>query len=195
MEDKTMSIFENILDILEKKGPLSIPSLLDEMNRMSRFQNTNGKPIELSHVKSVISRKRELFNIKNNIVTIDPDKDPVLLIVSLGGYPGPWYKVEVDFINDRFVYFEWHLSSFSQRNELPKVSGSIEDFKKELYRLKIWKWQPEYNQQGIILDGITWSVKLITKGNIFESNGIQSFPNDWEKFCKALSKLTGKYIC
>ncbi|GLB60700.1 hypothetical protein [Cytobacillus sp. NCCP-133] len=190
-----MSIFENILDILEKKGPLSIPSLLDEMNRLSRFQNTNRTPIELSHVKSVISRKRELFTIKNNRVTIDPDKDPVQLSLNLGGYPGPWYKIEIDFINERFVYFEWHLSSFSPRNELPKVSGSIEDFKKELYRLKIWKWQSEYNHPGIILDSIAWSVKLITKGNIYECNGVQSFPNGWERFCKALAKLTGKYIC
>lgn len=190
-----MSIFENILDILEKKGPLSIPSLLDEMNRLKRFQNTNGKKIELSHVKSVINRKRELFHIKNNVVKIDPDKDPVLLSFNLGGYPGPWYKIEVDFNNDRFVYYEWHLSLFSPRDELPKVSGSIEDFKKELYRLKIWNWQSEYNHAGIILDGITWSVKLVTKGNIYESSGVQSFPNGWEKFCKALSILTGKYIC
>ncbi|MDA6131145.1 hypothetical protein OSK38_27745, partial [Escherichia coli] len=66
-----MSIFENILDILEKKGAISIPSLLDEMNKLSNSQNTSRKPLELSHVKSVISRKREIFHIKNNIVTID----------------------------------------------------------------------------------------------------------------------------
>ncbi|USK46818.1 MULTISPECIES: hypothetical protein [Cytobacillus] len=190
-----MSIFENILDILEKKGAISIPSLLDEMNKLSNSQNTSRKPLELSHVKSVISRKREIFHIKNNIVTIDPDKEPILLSVSLGGYPGPWYKVEVDFINGRFVYFEWHLSSFSHRTELPAASGSIEEFKKELYRLKIWKWQKEYQNPGIILESVTWSIKLITKENIFESQGIQAFPEGWEKFCKALSKLTGKYIC
>ncbi|KON88418.1 hypothetical protein AF332_17455 [Sporosarcina globispora] len=190
-----MSIFENILDILEKKGSISIPSLLDEMNRMSHFKNTNGKQIELSHVKSVISRKKEIFHLKNDIITIDPDKEPILLSFSLGGYPGPWYKIEVDFINGRFVYFEWHLSSFSPRNELPQASGSIEDFKKELYRFKFWKWQNEYRNPGIIMDGVTWSVKLITKENIFESQGIQAFPKSWEKFCKAISKLTGKYIC
>ncbi|USK41144.1 hypothetical protein LIS77_11825 [Cytobacillus firmus] len=190
-----MSIFENILDILEKKGAISIPSLLDEMNRPSNFQRTGAKPVELAHVKSVISRKRELFHIKNNIVTIDPDKDPILLSVSLGGYPGPWYKIEVDFINGRFVYFEWHLSSFSSRNELPTKSGSIEEFKKELYRLKLWKWQKEYKNPGMLMDSVTWSIKLVTKENSFESQGIQSFPNGWEKFCMALTNLTGKYIC
>lgn len=190
-----MSIFENILDILEKKGPISIPSLCEEMNKLSRFQNIKSKPIELSHVKSVISRKKDLFTIQNDMITIDPDKDPVLLTVNVGGYPGPWYKVDIDFINERFVSFEWHLSSFSSRKEMPKESGSIENFKKELYHLKIWKWQPEYNHQGIILEGITWSVKLLTKGKLFESNGMQSFPKEWERLCRALSLLIGRNIC
>ncbi|MFL6557164.1 MAG: hypothetical protein ACJ8MO_13715, partial [Bacillus sp. (in: firmicutes)] len=70
--------------------------------------------------------------------------------------------------------------------------GDLEEFKRELYLMSIWEWKPTYqNEGGIILEGKYWSIKLITKGKVYVSEGTESYPRNWDKFCKAIEKLTG----
>ncbi|MCQ6276194.1 hypothetical protein JMM81_14795 [Bacillus sp. V3B] len=81
----------------------------------------------------------------------------------------------------------------SKRLEYKLVEpGSTDEFKQQLYRLKVWGWDSNYEQDGIILDGICWSIRLETRANIFRSAGLQSFPKEWSKFCCELTKLTGR---
>ena len=71
----------------------------------------------------------------------------------------------------------------------------MEEFKRELYTMNIWEWKQTYrSEDGIILEGKYWSVKLITKGKVYESEGTESFPRNWDQFCKAVEKLTGYTI-
>ncbi|WP_335717358.1 hypothetical protein [Neobacillus niacini] len=68
----------------------------------------------------------------------------------------------------------------------------MEEFKSEIYSLNIWEWERSYRkEEGIILDGMFWSIKLNTKGKIYESEGIECFPREWERFCQAVENLTG----
>ncbi len=105
--------------------------------------------------------------------------------------------MKVDFEKNRFTLFEWNLDSIEKpinRLQPKRVIGNIDMFKKELYRIRLWKWKNDYQSEGIVLDGTYWSVKLVTKGKVYESEGLQSFPKEWDRLCQALSKLSGLEI-
>lgn len=193
-EMKQMYIYEMILDILEKKGPTSIPSICQEMNQLTWNDQDEDRLVQLSQIKTAIRRKKDLFKVEDNVVFIDPEKDIQLLTINIGGAFEPSITVKVDFIRNRFSFFVWHFDSkLSSKNSLQPVQpcGNLEDFKKELYRIKPWEWRADYQPEGMVLDGIFWSMKLVTKGKVYESEGIQCFPKEWTKLCKSLSKLTG----
>ncbi|WP_052427659.1 hypothetical protein [Neobacillus niacini] len=116
------------------------------------------------------------------------------LIFLIDGFSGISYKVHVDFFRNRFTVFEWRNKDNLQplTNLEQKSIGSMEDFKREIYSMKIWEWKPSYlKAEGIILDGKYWSIKLNTIGKVYESKGIECFPPAWERFCQAVEKLTG----
>ena len=186
-------MYEAILDILEKKGNATIPVICEEMNEhdqsiVSEKENT----VEPSYIKTLVSSNNELFLLKDDIVSIRPDKEPVLLTVVLHGYPGPEMRVRIDFKRNTFTYFEWHLDSKASRPFHAGKFGSVEEFKKKLYPLKLWEWEEDYQTEGIVVDGTSWSVILKTKGKTYESRGLDSFPNQWREFCQAVSRLVGK---
>lgn len=187
-----MNMYEIILDIIEKNGPVSFDSICDEMNEMSIIKKEREKPVQISHVKSVVSRKKDLFSVEDNIVSIREEKELITLTAMIGKFPGPTYKVAVDFIHDRFYLFEWNIDNRVAVNKEKTVFiGEVEQFKKEIIRLSIWNWERDYQPESLVLDGTSWSVHLKTKGMVYESEGLQAFPKDWSKFCKAVSQLIG----
>lgn len=187
-------IYEMILDILQKNGPTSIPSICQEMNQKSdQFENQE-KIVHPSQVKSAIRRKKELFKVQDDVVFIDPEKDIQYIHVHIGGVVEPAITIKVDFEKNRFVFFEWSLDRnpngiFGRTQS--RVIGEVEAFKKDLYRIKPWQWEADYQLEEMVLDGIYWSVKLVTHGRVYESEGLGYFPEEWKKLCKSLTKLTG----
>lgn len=118
----------------------------------------------------------------------------ISLIAGIDGYSGVSYKVHVDFFRNQFTVFEWrNKENLQPFTNVERTSiGSMADFKKEIYLMKIWEWEPSYRkEEGIVLEGKYWSLKLNTKGNSYESEGMECFPSDWERFCTAIEKLTG----
>ena len=184
-------MYEIILDIIDKKGPTTFTSICNELNEMP-IKDDRKKPVQLSHIKSVVSRKKELFSVKNDIVSIREEKEFVSLSIYITEILGPSYKLMVDFTNNKFYFFELIFDS-PQHIERQRVYhvGSVEEFKKEVYRLKIWNWEQDYQPDSLVLDGMSWRVKLKTKGTVYESEGLQCFPKEWSKFCKSITKLTG----
>jgi hypothetical protein len=185
-------MYEFIVDILKKDGPASISSICDKVNQIEHIRRKREKPVQLSHIKSVIRRKNDLFAIENDIVSLKQEKELVSLVAHIGGYPGPSYQVNVDFIHNCFYFFEWKMDSFFPQQK-PKIIpiGSVEQFKRELCRIRPWNWHRDYHRDTLILDGTSWSIKLKTKGKIYESEGFESFPKEWKKFTKAIADLTG----
>lgn len=116
------------------------------------------------------------------------------LIAGIDGFSGISYKVHVDFFRNTFSVFEWRNKDYTLpfTNLEPKSIGSMEDFKREIYLMKIWEWEPFYQkEEGIILDGKYWSIRLNTKAKIYDCEGMECFPPEWERFCQAVEKLTG----
>lgn len=189
-----MEMYEVILEILEKNGPKSIPGICQEMNQLPFYQRSKEKPVLPAHVKSAITRKKELFKVCNNIVFIDPEKNMQSLEVNISGSEGPLLTIRVDFLKDSFSYFEWNFDSPSKsKSSIPpqREFGDIGIFKKEIYRLKLWKWNADYQPETMILDGVCWSVKLVTTGKVYESQGLQQFPKEWTRFSRGLRRLIG----
>ena len=94
-----------------------------------------------------------------------------------------------------FTFFEWNFASNKEIRIWTVYNWKYRyEFKQEIYRLKIWNWDLNYEQEGIILDGMCWKICLETKGKTYKSQGLQTFPKEWARFCRILSKLTGKKL-
>ena len=127
-------------------------------------------------------------------ISIFPEISPYFLTAMVEGYAGLSYQVRINFIKNYFIAIEWrnkdHRRPITVIN--PESYGSFDEFKREFQDLKIWEWAPIYRKEdGIILEGQYWSVKLKTHGKVYESIGAQAFPPNWKRFCKAIEKLTG----
>lgn len=187
-----MRVYETILSILEEKGPLPIPAICQEVNQV--LNSNREKPILPAQIISIVTRKKDLFRINGGRISIHPDKYPFSLIASLEGFGDISYQVRVNFVKNRFAALVWRNKEnhqpFSDFQAI--VPGDVEEFKRELYSMNIWEWKPTYrSEDGIIIEGKYWSVKLITKGKVYESEGTKSFPENWNQFCIAVEKLTG----
>lgn len=121
--------------------------------------------------------------------------DLVKFTFTLHVYPGPDVKVTIDFIRNTFVFIQWNLEQCGQFEHSPVYhAGSVTCFQKQLPKIRIWDWDRMYYTDGIIVDGKEWSVVLETKGNIYKSEGLDCFPKEWNRLCRALSRLTGVCI-
>jgi hypothetical protein len=188
-----MFIYEMILEIIGNKGPISIPSICQEMNQTCGYNDSN-KLVQPSQIKQALSRKKDLFKVEDNLVSILPEKDPQQLTVYMGGGIEPSLMIKVDFEKNRFSFIEKHFEPRKAANNKFQPlhqCGSVEAFKRELYRIKPWEWARDYEPEEMVLDGIFWSVKLVTKAKVYESEGLQCFPKEWPMLLKGLSALTG----
>lgn len=186
-----MRVYETIISILEKKGPLPILGICNEVNQVltTRLE----KPLLPSYIESIVTRKKDLFHSNGGRISIHPDRNPFMLIATLDGFEGISYQVRINFIKNRFAALKWRdIENRQPLNVNTNKPGEIEEFKRELYTLNIWEWEPNYQkEEGIILEGKYWSIKLKTKGKVYESVGTECFPPNWNKFCKAVERLTG----
>lgn len=187
-----MRVYTMILSILDKNGPLPISTICQEVNHVLPVHRK--KPILPSHIKSIVTKKRGFFDIHDGRISIHPDKDPISLSVSQEFYGGISYYIKIYFKKNNFAVLEWRNKDNCEpvSNDQPKTLGCLEEFKSELFTMNIWDWDPSYRkEEGIVLEGNYWSVKLITKGTIYESEGMECYPKNWGSFCRSIEKLTG----
>lgn len=189
---RDLKVFEKIISILEEKGPLSIPLICNEVNK--QMVTEREKPLLPSQIKSIVKRKKDLFLEEEGNVSIQPDKYPFKLVAIVEGDDGITYQVNIDFPKKSFSFFEWRNSKAKGLDfeNCPREIGDLNLFKREIFSLKIWEWEPVYGtEDGITLGNTNWKVKLKTKSKTYISEGWDSYPENWHKFCKAIEKLTG----
>ncbi|WP_409270327.1 hypothetical protein V1499_12955 [Neobacillus sp. SCS-31] len=186
-----MRLDEGILIILDEKGPLPLAELCNEANTL--FEN-DGFTHDPSDIYKVLNRKKELFSLQGGMVSIQPGKQPLCLTVNTE-LPGMGsYQVKVDFTKGYFTFIEWRdrdCPRFPGISE-PKNPGDILIFKTKIYKSAIWNWDKTYYpEDGIILDGLSWSVKLKTTTTVYEKCGINKFPVKWKILSRGIRELTG----
>lgn len=185
-------MYEMMLYILGEKGAVPIPALCHEITQVPFYRKQEGKTVNPATIRSIVERKKDLFTLKDGLVAIHPDKQLTSLVANVGDSYGPWYKIEVNFNNKMFHFFEWHIGRSQDSSPSFAYHGNVNIFKREIYRLKIWDWKQDYQVDGIILDGTSWSVTLKTATKTYKSRGFQSFPSNWNRFCVTVQSLTGK---
>ena len=194
-EPKIMNLYVLICSIIDRYGPTSILSICEKVNNHAQFMKERDKPVGQAQIKSVISRKKDLFAVHDDIVSLLPERVFVSMTAEIGACRGPWFKVKVDFVRKTFMVFGMNLDPANELDYQPIVAGSTDEFKHEIFKMKLWNWEPSYERQEIVLDGTCWSITLKTIGQTYKSEGLNVFPKEWAKFSKALSKLIGKKLC
>ncbi|SEB99583.1 hypothetical protein [Paenibacillus sp. GP183] len=108
---------------------------------------------------------------------------------SVWGYFGSSYNVEVDLLNGKVIWSEglYKVSEYVKQAD----TESMNTFIYGINNCRILNWEKNYNNLNI-LDGTHWSLKIELDDRIIEKSGSNAYPNEWEKFCNIIQKLTGK---
>ncbi|OCA90794.1 hypothetical protein A8F94_02655 [Bacillus sp. FJAT-27225] len=187
-----MKLYERIVNILDEKGPLPFPALYHEAS--SLLSEKEG-PFDLGEVQNTIFRKKDLFFINNEMVSIHPDKKLSHLHV-YSEMPGrPACQAIIDFEKGKFIYTEWRDKGSPYRS-IPRrpfgIPGDMAIFKAAVFSLAVWDWEQNYiADEGIILNGTSWYVILKSKTKVYKSSGFDRFPENWQTFRSSLQELTG----
>ncbi|RDU36483.1 hypothetical protein DRW41_13210 [Neobacillus piezotolerans] len=186
-----MWLYEGILKILDEKGPLPLSALCYEADSLFLGDEFTHGP---SEIYTVLNKEKELFSIKDGMISINPGKQPLKLSV-FAELPGVGaHQLRVDFTRGQFILIEWRDKDSPRFNGVsePKQPGDIAAFKRKVYKSAIWNWDKSYlSGEGIILDGFTWSVKLKTKSAVYERSGTNKFPVKWKILQGGIRELTG----
>ncbi|WP_043933728.1 hypothetical protein [Bacillus sp. EB01] len=186
-----MKLYEGILRILDERGPLPFSFIYNEARNLF---NSNETAFDPGEVQNAVARKRDLFLINNEIVSIHPDKD-LLQVHVFAEMPGkPACQCIINFEKERFVYTEWLDNGFPNHSpkHFPGTFGDIRLFKAAVYKLAIWDWEQTYiTGEGIILNGNSWFVHIKTKTTEYKVSGHNGYPENWQSLCRALHVLTG----
>ncbi|WP_316569937.1 hypothetical protein [Neobacillus sp. YIM B06451] len=186
-----MRLYEGIIKILDEKGPLPLSALCNEANTLFEIGGFTPDP---SDIYNVLNRKKELFLLQGGMVSIQPGKQPLYLTVFAELPSTVGYQLRVDFTKGYFTLIEWRDKECPRFPGFPEPRnpGDIGIFKTQVYKSAIWDWDKNYfPEEGIILDGFSWSVKLKTMTTVYEKSGTNKFPVQWKILSRGIRELTG----
>jgi hypothetical protein len=112
------------------------------------------------------------------------------LKASVGGYFGGYYNVEVNLTNLQASWSHW-VGEEEETIQKSIKSATAKKFIEELKMLNLINWKAKYIEPDV-LDGTHWSVEIIRDDRNLKKYGDNQFPNEWDKFCKFIKKLTGE---
>jgi hypothetical protein len=106
--------------------------------------------------------------------------------VSIGGFPGPYFKVKID-LHALTVYRDIGIGEMEFSNS--RTKEEIEWFRSELYKCDFVNWAEDY--YALACDGTQWTVRIEYDTYCEIKWGSNHFPPKWTKFRKAVSKISG----
>ncbi|NLM06743.1 MAG: hypothetical protein GX219_07480 [Tissierellia bacterium] len=109
---------------------------------------------------------------------------------NVGGYPRGQYEIEVDFESRNL---KWRHFGAGEEESIEKIVDQKEfiDFYNKLMFLDLFSWKEKYIDE-YILDGTQWSLEFIRGKKNKKKYGDNKFPDNWEDFCRLMSKVSGK---
>jgi hypothetical protein len=131
----------------------------------------------------------------------DPPATPTIpqeLSFFVGGYSGPNYNIELEGRALKYSLQENGMSrslldegdAADNRQTVTPADGAWQQFAQALDALRVWSWDAEYNDPGI-LDGTQWSLKIRWDGKSISTHGSNAYPQQFDDLKKALSALLG----
>ena len=110
---------------------------------------------------------------------------------SVGGYFGGYFNVVIDLAG---LCVTWsHGGGEEDEETIHKIirGATANKFVEQLKMLNLLNWKAKYIDPDVC-DGTQWSVEIITDGRTVRKYGDNSFPAEWDQFCKVINKITGK---
>jgi hypothetical protein len=114
---------------------------------------------------------------------------PSILEASIGGYPGPWYSIELK--QDALVYSV--TQDTGRKSKAVEIQPSAKDWKRfhrVLEESAAWSWEAEYVNADI-LDGTSWHLRVEWEGSSLNSRGSNAYPSWFQSVLRGLSQLVG----
>lgn len=178
------SLYEKIIEVLEKHGACSIERIAEELN--SNIMNQPPKEVSISSVKSAISRKKDLFNVKDSIISIHSNREIKKITIECQIASNRSSTIQIDFEKERYMIQEWGVSSNQKHPQIISLeSGDYQSLKNQLYTLKIWDWN------SASMEGISkYKVRLQTTSAVYEYVGNSLVEKEW----KQIRKLTSQFF-
>jgi hypothetical protein len=114
---------------------------------------------------------------------------PSKLYVSIGGYPGPSYALEL--CDEKLAYSS--TQSHSDKSKLAYVQPTAEawsHFQLELDGASVWTWKSRYENPEMV-DGTSWSATIHWGERSIHTSGSNKFPKSFRRFLRAIQTLVG----
>jgi len=109
---------------------------------------------------------------------------------SVGGYFGGYYQVDIDFDSRKLKWS--HLGAGAEDCYEKKIrQNTLDKCIDELKTLDLLNWKAKYIESGIC-DGTQWSLEIIKSCRNIKKYGDNKFPDDWDDFCRVISRISGK---
>ncbi|KAB7671123.1 hypothetical protein [Bacillus sp. B1-b2] len=179
------TMYEKIIEVLEKQGPTNLVNLYEELNRQCKDRDHQESTIAMSSIKSVLSRKKDLFHVNEDIVSINPEKEIKKLIIEYRKNSYQTFSIHIDFFRESYVIQEWSL----RRIVSPPVFKNVQPeqyklLKRDLYRLKVWDWEKE----NIIDAAFIIHLQTLNSTYTYKSHELET--DKWKQMKKILSIFT-----
>ena len=137
---------------------------------------------------------------------VDRNVLPQRFSVSIGGFTGPSYKVNLE--GDHLVYQAmgagWHPQNTKR---LHPSSEDWQHFWRAADKVELWRWRTSYKPRTVCPDGTSWEVELAFNDKHVHSVGLEAYPGNadprstveesaaskarFDQFTQAVSKLIG----
>ncbi len=108
---------------------------------------------------------------------------------SVGGYSGPNYEVEIDFVNGIATWKEGMYQELEHTKDLDAASST--KYIKELSNCRVLNWGQQYIEP-CVLDGTQWSVEIDFDDACVCKYGSNAYPKEWKRFCRLIEKCVRK---
>ena len=107
-------------------------------------------------------------------------------------FMGLSYKVEIDFLRGKAEYEILEgLYAEPAKETIYLIPEKMNKLIDNLKNMDMLNWQSRYENFNV-LDGTSWVVEISIKGNNHLFEGSNAYPNQWDRFCKALEEALGK---
>ena len=123
---------------------------------------------------------------------IDDPWPPRAFTVSIGGFSGPSFKVElVD--SGKLIYHhnpKGFIESGGTSEEIWVTEGMWDEFRQQLNQAEVWKWCRRYDDLTVV-DGTVWELEIEYSDQSIVSSGNNAYPTEkqFNLFLDAVSDL------
>lgn len=133
------------------------------------------------------------------------DNRPKRLAISIGGFTGPSFSIELSGGRLRYVAYEYAYAS-PREEVITPTAEQWSVFRTALDSIGVWQWQNDYPSKGAICDGSQRAFAVAYEDVELHTGGDNAYPGDeadddtlssaepsarFERFLKAVSDLIG----